>query len=270
MLLGTPEGPAGANFKQSSTASQPRRGTTVVGAFIDAISWQRALQTIEWWAVNRQSRYVCACNVHMIMSMRNDSSIRQTVSGADMVLPDGMPVAWMLRRLGFARQDKISGADMMWQYFALAKASGTRVYFYGSTQRTLELLSARLSKSFPALRIAGLEAPPFRELTAQEDADTVARINASDAGVVFVGLGCPKQELWMGAHRGRVNGVMVGVGAAFDFLAGTVRRAPLWMQRSGLEWAYRLAAEPQRLWRRYLTTNFAFMLGAIRQLLQSR
>jgi N-acetylglucosaminyldiphosphoundecaprenol N-acetyl-beta-D-mannosaminyltransferase len=247
-----------------------RQGAPVLGAFIDAISWERALETIQWWAVQRQSRYICACNVHMVMTMRKSGPLNDTVRGADMVLPDGMPVAWMLRRLGFPQQSKVSGPDLMWKFFSLAEASGTRVYFYGSTRRTLELLQARLATAFPDLRVAGMEAPPFRELSPDEDADAVARINASDAGVVFVGLGCPKQELWMGSHRGRVNAVMIGVGAAFDFIAGTVKRAPLWMQRCGLEWAYRLAAEPQRLWRRYLTTNFSFLLGALGQLLRSR
>lgn len=268
MLLNSPE-PA-PSAKQPSAMTQPRKGALVLDAFIDAISWEGALQTIEGWAVRRQSKYICACNVHMVISMRNNRLINKTVHGADMVLPDGMPVAWMLRRLGFSEQQKISGADLMWQYFALAEASGTRVYFYGSTPQTLELLSKRLLVAFPHLRIAGMEAPPFRELSGQEDADAVTRINASDAGVVFVGLGCPKQEMWMGKHRGRVNAVMIGVGAAFDFLAGTVKRAPLWMQRCGLEWAYRLGAEPRRLWRRYLTTNFSFLLGAVGQLLRSR
>jgi N-acetylglucosaminyldiphosphoundecaprenol N-acetyl-beta-D-mannosaminyltransferase len=250
--------------------ARSRQGAVVLGAFIDAISWERALQTIQWWAIHRQSRYVCACNVHMVMSMRKSRLIDRTVNGADMVLPDGMPVAWMLQRLGYAKQQKISGADLMWQYCALAEASGTRVFFYGSTRQTLERLQARLRAAFPDLRIAGMEAPPFRDQSRDEDADAVARINASDAGVVFIGLGCPKQELWMGDHRGKVNAVMIGVGAAFDFVAGTVKRAPEWMQRCGLEWAYRLAAEPQRLWRRYLTTNFSFVLGALGQLLRSR
>ena len=130
----------------------------------------------------------------------------------------------------------------------------------------LERLQRALRSEFPALRIAGMCSPPFRQLSTQEDEDIVAQINASGAGVVWVGLGCPKQELWMHAHRGRVQSVMVGVGAAFPFLAGMVRRAPLWMQRAGLEWLHRLASEPRRLWRRYTVTNSYFMVGALGQL----
>jgi N-acetylglucosaminyldiphosphoundecaprenol N-acetyl-beta-D-mannosaminyltransferase len=144
------------------------------------------------------------------------------------------------------------------------------VYFFGSSPDTLEALDQRLSVAFPSLIVGGYESPPFRPLTPQEDADAVARINASGAGLVFVGLGCPKQELWMQAHRGRINAVMLGVGAAFDFHAGTVSRAPAWMRHNGLEWLHRLASEPRRLWRRYLVTNTLFVWGAARQLVFRR
>ena len=137
----------------------------------------------------------------------------------------------------------------------------------GSSDATLTLLSERLRAAFPGLRVAGTHSPPFRALTAEEDAESVARINASGAGVVFVSLGCPKQEKWMAAHRGRIRAVMFGVGAAFDFHAGVINRAPLWMQRCGLEWLHRLCSEPRRLWKRYLVTNTLFILGATRQLL---
>ncbi len=139
-------------------------------------------------------------------------------------------------------------------------------FVYGSTEATLALLESRLRAAFPALRLS-MESPPFRTLSSDEDAAAVARINASGAGIVFVGLGCPKQEHWMAEHRGRVNAVMIGVGAAFDFHAGTVQRAPAWMRDNGLEWLHRLASEPGRLWRRYLVTNTLFILGAARQLL---
>ncbi|MBI2225482.1 MAG: WecB/TagA/CpsF family glycosyltransferase, partial [Betaproteobacteria bacterium] len=145
-------------------------------------------------------------------------------------------------------------------------ARGDAAYFYGGTDATLTLLSARLRAAFPGLRIAGTYSPPFRPLTLEEDAEDVARINDSGAGAVFVGLGCPKQETWMAAHRGRIRAVMFGVGAAFEFHAGVINRAPLWMQRWGLEWLHRLCSEPRRLWKRYLVTNTLFILGAFRQL----
>lgn len=140
------------------------------------------------------------------------------------------------------------------------------VYFYGSTEATLALLKRRLREAFPALRMR-MESPPFRALTAEEDSATVDRINSSGAGLVFVGLGCPKQERWMAEHRGRIHAVMIGVGAAFDFHAGTVRRAPAWMRDNGFEWLHRLLSEPRRLWKRYLVTNTLFIIGAARQLL---
>jgi N-acetylglucosaminyldiphosphoundecaprenol N-acetyl-beta-D-mannosaminyltransferase len=184
-----------------------------------------------------------------------------------MATPDGAPVAWMLRRLGFAGQRRVSGPDLMWALCERCAAEKVPVYFYGSTGDTLTALKVRLLEAIPGLLIGGMESPPFRALSSEEDAGAVQRINASGAGIVFVGLGCPKQEMWMAEHRGRVNAVMIGVGAAFDFHAGTVQRAPLWMRDNGLEWLHRLASEPGRLWKRYLVTNTLFLLGAARQLL---
>jgi N-acetylglucosaminyldiphosphoundecaprenol N-acetyl-beta-D-mannosaminyltransferase len=183
-----------------------------------------------------------------------------------MATPDGAPVAWMLRRLGFSGQSRISGPDLMWTLCERAAAEGLPIYCYGSTGETLALLEQRLRAAFPALRMT-MESPPFRPLSAEEDAAAVDRINSSGAGIVFVGLGCPRQERWMAAHRGNINAVMIGVGAAFDFHAGTVQRAPAWMRDSGLEWLHRLVSEPRRLWKRYLVTNTLFIVGAARQLL---
>ena len=162
---------------------------------------------------------------------------------------------------------RVSGPDLMWALLGRCAAEGLPVYLFGSTPDTLQALMVRAMAAFPALQIAGHESPPFRALSAEEDADAVSRINASGAGLVFVGLGCPKQEHWMLAHRGRINAVMLGVGAAFDFHAGTVSRAPLWMRDNGLEWLHRLASEPRRLWKRYLVINTLFVLGAAKQLL---
>ena len=244
-----------------------RRGAHVLGAFVDALTWDEALERISAWAAARESRYVCLCNAHMVVTTMQDQYFLRVVNEADMATPDGIPVAWMLRRLGFREQQRMSGANLMWRYLALAEARGDAAYFYGGTDATLTLLSARLRAAFPGLRIAGTYSPPFRPLTLEEDAEDVARINDSGAGAVFVGLGCPKQETWMAAHRGRIRAVMFGVGAAFEFHAGVINRAPLWMQRWGLEWLHRLCSEPRRLWKRYLVTNTLFILGAFRQLL---
>lgn len=244
-----------------------RRVGNVLGAQVDVLAWDVALERLLGWARARESRYVTICNVHVVVSAARDAAYRDIINGSDMAAPDGAPVAWMLRRLGFAGQPRISGPDLMWALCERCAVEELPMYCYGAAPATLALLEARLREAFPALRMA-MESPPFRELTPQEDAAAVERINASGAGIVFVGLGCPKQERWMAEHRGRVQAVMIGVGAAFDFHAGTVQRAPLWMQRRGLEWLHRLASEPRRLWRRYLVTNTLFVWWAGRQLLR--
>jgi N-acetylglucosaminyldiphosphoundecaprenol N-acetyl-beta-D-mannosaminyltransferase len=253
-----------------ANVSVGRTRGAVLGALIDATTWPSAISTIGTWADQRLSRYVCICNVHSVVTASRDRVFQEVINNADMATPDGAPIAWMLRRLGHAGQERINGPDLMWRYLERAEQHGDAVYFYGSTDRTLALLRAAIEHRFPRLKVAGLYSPPFREAAPEEDEAEVQAINASGAGVVFVGLGCPKQELWMAAHRGRIAAVMVGVGAAFDYHAGTVKRAPLWMQRNGLEWLHRLASEPGRLWKRYLSTNSVFILRAAWQLLVAR
>lgn len=244
-----------------------RRAECVLSAPIDVITWDGALSQLGTWASNHESRYVCICNVHSVVTASQDAEFGRVVREADMATPDGAPVAWMLRRLGHAAQRRINGPDLMWMYCAQAQARDESVFFYGSTEETLATLKAKLLAAFPGLKIAGAISPPFRKLMPEEDDAIVAQINASGAGTVWVSLGCPKQELWMAAHRGRINAVMVGVGAAFDYHTGTIKRAPKWMQDNGLEWFYRLVSEPRRLWKRYLVTNTLFVIGAVGQLM---
>jgi N-acetylglucosaminyldiphosphoundecaprenol N-acetyl-beta-D-mannosaminyltransferase len=236
-----------------------RLGARIMGAYVDALSWEETLARISNWAVTRQSRYVCLCNVHSLATASEDSRFRQAVNGADLAVADGMPVALALRLAGFRGQPRISGPDLFWKYCSLAAGAGQSIFLYGSTPQTIERLTARLGSAFPDLRIAGAFSPPFRPLTADEDDAIIRMIDDSGANVVFVGLGCPKQELWMAAQRGKIMAVLLGVGAAFDFHAGTLKRAPLWMQRYGVEWLHRLASEPGRLWRRYLVSNSKFL-----------
>lgn len=247
-----------------------RTGAPILGTFIDAQGWDAALERIEGWASWRESRMVSICNVHSVVTARHDTAFAAALAASDLATPDGAPVAWMLRRRGFAGQPRVNGPDLTEKLCARAAGNGLTVYFYGSTAPTLERLMDALNRRFPGLRVAGAHAPPFRALSAEEDAEDIERINRSGAHIIFVGLGCPKQEQWMADHRGRVAGVMIGVGAAFDYHAGTLARAPLWMQRNGLEWLHRLASEPRRLWRRYLVTNTAFVLGACRELVFRR
>ena len=245
-----------------------RKGAKVIDTYIDAISWNEILARIAGWARARESRYVCICNVHSVITAKGDADFKRVLDQADIATPDGMPVAWMLRKQGYAGQERINGPDLMWNYCALAARGGDGVYFYGGSNETLQLLTAKLKNEFPNLKISGSYSPPFRNLSEAEDEQIINSINSSGAGVVFVGLGCPKQEKWMEAHRNRIHAVMIGVGAAFDFHAGTLQRAPLWMQQNGLEWFHRLCSEPRRLAKRYLVTNTLFIIGAGIQLMQ--
>lgn len=250
-------------------SNKQRTTGTVLGVRIDALTWDTAMDRLMGWGQRHESRYVTICNAHVVVTASQDPAFGEVVAHADMATPDGAPVAWMLRKQGYPRQGRINGPDVMWALCERSAAEGMPIYCYGSTQQTLDLLEQRLREAFPSLKMT-LESPPFRPLTAEEDAAAVERMNASGAGFVFVGLGCPKQERWMADHRGRVNAVMLGVGAAFPFHAGTLPRAPAWMRRNGLEWLHRLASEPGRLWKRYLVTNTLFLAGAAKQLLVGR
>jgi len=251
-------------------AAAARRTGRVLAATVDAVDWDEAINRIQTWADARESRYVCITNVHSVVMTTQSPEFERVVSGADMATPDGAPVAWMLRQTGHRGQARINGPDLMWKYCQQAAQRNEAIFLYGGTNQTLDALEGRLLAAFPGLRIAGAFSPPFRTLSATEDSAIVDMINAAGAGTVWVSLGCPKQERWMAAHRGKINAVMIGVGAAFDYHAGTTRRAPLWMQRSGLEWLHRLLSEPRRLWRRYLVTNSIFLVRAFWQLACNR
>jgi N-acetylglucosaminyldiphosphoundecaprenol N-acetyl-beta-D-mannosaminyltransferase len=247
-----------------------RRIQSVLGAAIDALSWEDALHAIAAAGAERESRYVCICNVHSVVTTTRDPEFRRIVNDSDLATPDGAPIAWALRRLGNPAQERINGPDLMWKYLKRAERLGHIIFFYGSAPATLSKLRNVLLRHFPNLRIGGMHSPPFRPLSTEEDEAETEMINASGAHVVFVGLGCPKQEKWMAAHRGRVQAVMIGVGAAFDYHAGVLKRAPLWWQKNGLEWLYRLLSEPRRLFMRYLVTNTLFVIGFSRQLLDRK
>lgn len=247
-----------------------RKLQSVLGANIDAISWDDALKTIVKWAEKRDSRYICICNAHSVVTAATDPEFRMVINGADMATPDGAPIAWALRYFGFTNQERINGPDLTWRYLQIAEQRGHGVYFYGSTEDTLKKLRRVLNVHFPNLRICGAYSPPFYAPTSREDESEIDAINRSGANVVFVGLGCPKQEKWIAAHCGRVHAVMIGVGAAFDYHAGTIKRAPLWFQQNGLEWLHRLCSEPRRLFKRYMVTNTLFIVGIGKQILRDK
>ena len=252
---------------QKASQGFMRQGAQVLDSRIDAVTWEEAISRIVGWASGRQSRFITLCNVHSVVTASQDPEFRSVIAQADLALPDGAPVAWALRREGFPQQQRINGPDLMWKYLAVAEQLGQSVFFYGSTQDTLDRLLVSIKAAFPGLKVAGLESPPYRALTDEEDQAYVDQINQSGAQVVFVGLGCPKQEAWMAAHRGRIRAVMIGVGAAFDYHAGTIQRAPVWMQKCGLEWLHRLASEPRRLARRYAVTNSVFIYRIVKSML---
>ena len=259
----------GADGAVGALAEREARQTVdVLGSPIDAIQWIPVVERIIRWAAGHESRCVCICNVHVVVTASRDRQLGDAVKNADLATPDGMPVALCLRLAGIRDQSRIAGPDLMWACLEAAQRERLGVFFLGAKPETLELLVARIQTAFPRLSIAGSHSPPFRDLTAEEDRAVVEQIDRSGARLVFVGLGCPKQEIWMSQHRGLVKAVMLGVGAAFDFHAGTVNRAPLWMQRSGLEWLHRLLSEPRRLWRRYLITNAIFVWYVMRLLLR--
>jgi len=250
-----------------SPAIISRHRERVMETWIDALEWGGAVQTIISWAQRRESRIVSVCNVHSVVTARTEKALQDAINASDMATPDGMPVAWFIgRRLG-RDQQRISGMELTLALCAEAERQGVTIAFYGSQQATLDRLRQALEHSFPRLHIGVMISPPFRPLTPMETAADLALINASGAGLLFVGLGCPKQEIWMHAHRNEILGAQVGIGAAFDFIAGTVKRPPAWMRESGLEWLGRLIAEPRRLWRRYFVTNSLFVIWLARELL---
>lgn len=247
-----------------------RQGHFVLGTWVDALSWDDALDRMLAWGAARESRYVCVCNVHSVITATRDALLRSALDGADLSTSDGAPIAWAMRRLGLGTQERIAGPDLMWRYLHHAERLGQKVFLYGSTDATLVSLHRAIVREFPRIEVRGMLSPPFHTPSTTEDEAEIATINHSGAHLVFVALGCPKQEKWMAAHRGKIKAVMVGVGAAFDFHAGTKGRAPLWWQSHGLEWLYRLGAEPRRLLRRYLVTNTLFVVGFAKQLILAK
>lgn len=232
----------------------------ILGVGISSINMSIALRTIEAWLSRREAHYICITTVHGVMESQRDEELRRIHNAAGLVTPDGMPLVWLSRRMGFRHVGRVYGPDLLLAVCEHSIAWGARHFFYGGAPGVADTLALRLKSRFPGLRLAGTYSPPFRPLTLEEDQALVQRINAAQPDIVWVGISTPKQERWMAAHVRRLNApVMVGVGAAFDFHAGLKRQAPYWMQQSGLEWFFRLLMEPRRLWRRYLINNPWFL-----------
>ena len=238
----------------------------ILGQRVDYTTYERAAAQVLGMARNGQGGYVCISTVHMVMEGHDDQEFRQMVNAAELVTPDGMPLVWGLKLLGIKEATRVYGPKLTPEVCREATKQGVPVGFYGGTEKVLARMKANLLSDYPALNIAYIYSPPFRPLTEQEDTRIVQDIIASGPKVLFVGLGCPKQEWWMAAHKDRLPIPMLGVGAAFDFIAGIKPQAPGWMQRLGLEWLFRLISEPRRLWRRYLYHNPRFLFKFALQL----
>jgi N-acetylglucosaminyldiphosphoundecaprenol N-acetyl-beta-D-mannosaminyltransferase len=241
--------------------------TAVIETWINKTSYAKVTEKICRWTRENQSHYVCAANVHMVMEAWDSLEFRNIVNSADIVTPDGMPLVWMLRLKGRKNQQRVYGPTLMLYVLERAAQEHIPVGFYGSKPAVLESLVKRMQAKYPGLNVAYSFSPPFRMLNSDEDAEVVSNVKKSGAKILFVGLGCPKQERWMAAHRGKIPSVMLGVGAAFNIHAGVRNQAPVWLQGAGLEWAYRFFQEPNRLWRRYVIQNPRFVVLAMADLL---
>jgi N-acetylglucosaminyldiphosphoundecaprenol N-acetyl-beta-D-mannosaminyltransferase len=257
-------------MQQLTFATEAERLTArqqILGMNVDCTNYAQAVETILGWARQGLSRYVCAASVNNVMEAHDSNQFRHVMNDADLVTPDGMPLVWSLRCLGFSQASRVYGPDLTVRLLAMAEANGLAVGFYGGESQALARLLQMVGNRFPSLEVAYSCSPPFGPLTPQEARQVVEEIDASHARILFVGLGSPKQDYWMAAHKGQIRAVMIGVGAAFDFLAGTKRQAPRWMMKIGGEWLFRLASEPRRLWKRYLKHNPRFVVLFALQLL---
>ncbi|WP_366524905.1 WecB/TagA/CpsF family glycosyltransferase [Acaryochloris sp. IP29b_bin.137] len=239
----------------------------ILNASVTALRFKPAMGTIMQWAHRKESRAVCVANVHMLMESYWHPKFSQVLQKADMVTPDGMPLVWMMKLLGRERQDRVAGMDILQSLCQQASEQNIKVFFLGSQQAILDRMRTRLEQEYPHLDIAAMKPLPFRPLTLQEDQELIEEIHASGAGLVFLSLGCPKQEKWMAEHQGQVQAVMIGLGGAFPVYAGLKKWAPRWVRQAGLEWLYRLIQEPRRLIGRYSQTIPPFMLLSLAQLL---
>lgn len=248
------------------------RTVEVLGVPLAVSDYEEALDWMDTRIAAGARAWVTAAAVNLVISAHDDPSVMSAVRGATLAVPDGQPLVWALKALGESRATRVYGPDLMARHCERAAAAGTPIYLYGGRdQQALTLLTRKLQERFAGLRIVGGCSPPYRPLSEPEQEQVAAEIDRTGAEVVWVGIGQPKQELWMAQMRSRLQApLLVGVGAAFDFHAGLVAQAPPWMQRAGLEWLFRLSREPRRLWRRYATQNPRFMVGFARQLIAQR
>ena len=243
----------------------------ILGVKVDAVNLDSAWGIIEEWVSKREKAYVCVAPVSTIVSCHEDEQYRDVVNRAQMVTPDGMPVVWLARGKGFKEVERTYGPDLLLKVCKEGQQKELRHFFYGGTEEVCGRLKTALAAQASSIRIVGMYSPPFRELTDAENEKIVTMINEAQPDILWVGLGSPKQDFWMSKNRDKLTGpVMLGVGAAFDFLSGIKPQAPRWMQCSGLEWLFRLCCEPRRLWKRYFVGNTKFIVLLLKEQFQSK
>ncbi len=254
----------------SSMVDTERNYRDILNMHVDVTSYPDATEKVAKWADEGLPKYVCAANVHMVMESHDDPDFNEVVNKADLVTPDGVPLVWALKLLGVQEASRVYGPDLTLHVCKMAAEKAIPIGLYGGTISSLEAFDEFLNRNYSGIQIACKIAPPFRPLTPEEDVQYVNEINASGTRILFVGIGCPKQEKWMADHKDKLNAVMLGVGAAFDFHTGRVRQAPSWMQQNGLEWLFRFFMEPKRLWKRYAKHNPRFVVLFLKQILFSK
>lgn len=231
----------------------------ILGVNVSVVNMEETIRFITENLEELKGTYICVSNVHTTIMSYEDKTYCAVQNHAAMVLPDGGPLSKVGKRLGYNTMERVTGPDLMERIFDSPDSKSRRHFFYGATEDTLNSLRQRLLERYPEIKIAGTYSPPFRKMTAEEDEQVIRMINAAGVDFVWVGLGAPKQEQWMWEHQGRIDGLMIGVGAGFDYHAGKIKRAPIWMQKHSLEWLYRLCQEPGRLFMRYFRTNIKFL-----------
>lgn len=237
----------------------------VIGLPVTVGSTENIVEKIVREANMGHGGYVCVANVHMVTTARRNEKLRKIMEKSLLVTADGLPLVWVLKAGGFKEAERVTGTDLTLKLCETAVDERIPVYFYGGYPETIKTLKAFIAKRFPNLEVVGYESPPLLPLHPKPDQDVVARIIKSGAHIVFVGLGCPKQEHWMAEYTSYLSAILIGVGAAFDFIAGSTNRAPVWMQKCGLEWAHRLTVDPRKTWKRYATTNPLFIWMVVRE-----
>ncbi len=250
---------------------QDMKSINICDVPVSSVNINQACETIDGWIQARKRTYICVAPASTIVDSQSDHSYKKVLDNADMITPDGMPLVWAAKLMGDKNIERTYGPDLLLALCERGQEKGYGHYFYGGMESTCSLLGNVLKKKFSNIDIRGYYAPPFRPSHAQEDEEIIGRINGLNADVLWVGLGSPKQDYWMYEHREKLNvPVIIGVGAAFDFIAGVKRQAPWWMQRCGLEWFFRLCSEPKRLWRRYLIGNTRFIYLLMRHAVKAR